>query len=362
MSLLDIQLTLDTPLFSGSWRPDRIDAVTPLRPSTIKGIWRWWARAYATGILFDKGLIDERFTDRDTEKISQLIGSVIGLGYADPRGRTSRVSSYILELEAESKITPLRATRERSLNLQRITLLTLRRGTSVEYIERASFRLNIILRPGERPNIQREKAALGSLLTALILSGFGKGSRRGLGCVNVRIIGGSMADDYKLINLTNRESIKRLINETRRAFMELVKDDYGYRDKTKDKLPPLTLISDKIIDEESGLKAFQLYSLTSTSPNILNNLHNFFVRTRRQQTIGRDDLRHNLVGWILGLPREQRGTGYRIGDRNINRRASPFILSIHGDRVGYLSIFASNDWPKYIRWIGGRQKRRHTSR
>jgi len=93
-------------------------------------------------------------------------------------------------------------------------------------------------------------------------------------------------------------------------------------------------------------------------------VHNFFLRSERCSVLYRtprckDDLRHNLDAWFLGLPREQRGTGYRTG---VSRRASPVLLAFHNGNNwfgggAFVSVFLSGDWPKKIEWRGGRSVR-----
>jgi len=95
-------------------------------------------------------------------------------------------------------------------------------------------------------------------------------------------------------------------------------------------------------------------------------LHNFFLRSARARRLLnspmlQDALRQRLVAWVLGLPREQQGTGYRIIATGVDRRASPLLLAVHRaigegqerrEGVAYLSVFASADWPMHLVWRG----------
>jgi len=90
------------------------------------------------------------------------------------------------------------------------------------------------------------------------------------------------------------------------------------------------------------------------------DLHNFFLRPARTRVLhgsyfAQDALRQALKAWILGLPREQKGTGYRIIG-GASRRASPLMLAIAGN-AAYLSVFISADWPRELEWRGGGRQR-----
>jgi CRISPR-associated protein Cmr1 len=312
--LLSLSLKVDTPLFAGSWDPDKVDEDLQIRPQTIKGLWRWWARAYAAGALFDRGRLNERFSS----ELSKIVGLRAGLGYADPSGRESSVSSYLIEVGGQGKV----GVTDQDQRLQRVRLLTLG-GRRLQYIREGSF---FNLRVYRRGNIGEGglKAGLGALLTALTLSGLGKGARRGLGCVSVKVEEGSKFEDFKRIG------------EGEGALRE--------------EIPWTQAISDKVIDAVSGLRAFSLYALRGQ--NLLDKLHNFFVSTKRKEVMEEDEFRRRLAGWVLGLPRFQRQTGYKTD--KVDRRASPFVLAVHGTQA-YLSVFVSRDWPDTIKWFGGQR-------
>jgi len=358
--ILEIHLDLKTPLFAGSWEPNIVDEEFPLRPQTIKGWWRWWARAYAAGALFDSGLLRDDSKQAFNE-VSELVGLKAGLGYADPLGRNSTASVYVLDVTSIGDNTPINKVRAKTTKgydmkppLQRITLLT--RGKPpklLQYIdtETISFKIAIFLRK-QSENVGL-KAGLGALLTALILSGFGKGGRRGLGCVDIREIRtkeGSLIKQFEHINASDVNSVSMLINETKNAYRTLVEKGISYPTSSSPSVPPLQLISNRIVSR-SNLRVFQLYSLEGEKT--LENLHNFFASTKRKSVLGEDPFRKEYIGWILGLPREQKDTGYIVKD--IERRASPFILAVHKQRA-YLSLFISRDWPTEIKWVGNRTK------
>jgi CRISPR type III-B/RAMP module RAMP protein Cmr1 len=60
--------------------------------------------------------------------------------------------------------------------------------------------------------------------------------------------------------------------------------------------------------------------------------------------------------WILGLPRWQRNTGYKILDKKCKRRASPLLYSFITNDILVFSIFVSRDWPRKLLWRGARRR------
>lgn len=350
MLLLKLELKLRTKALLGSYEPSKVDPLMPLRPQTIKGVWRWWARAYVAGVLFDKGCLKgER--GKEVTRVSRLVGREMGLGFADPRGNESVASWYVVDVEPREK--RYTNTKERDKSLQRIRLLTIKRDRGIEHIlPGSSFLCSLYARPsspagrGERE--EAVKAAIGSLLTSIILSCYGKGGRRGLGCFDVSIVGGEYSSDYRYVQqVGNPEQVKKLINDTRRYVSKLVGDGCG---EATPGLPYLPSISPRVVPG-GGLRVFSLYHLRGAFRDLLGDLHNFFLRAQRQRRLGGDPLRDHHQAWVLGLPRSQRGTGYRVEGEG--RRASPFLLSIKGGGgTAYLSVFVSSDWPKKIKWVG----------
>ncbi len=46
MAYVELDLETTTPPRFGSFNPNEIDKDYPIRPSEVKGLWRWWARAW----------------------------------------------------------------------------------------------------------------------------------------------------------------------------------------------------------------------------------------------------------------------------------------------------------------------------
>jgi len=377
MSLVELELELETPLFAGGHEPQKLDELWILRPSEVKGVWRWWTRALVAGALYDSGQLKgigkrgilKAPTPAEADRISKIVGIDIGLGYADPRGRLSKASNYSLIVEPidveRFKRTyrggPI-AIRGEQVSLQRATLLTLGKEADRKHIEYlapgARFRLKI----EEQSSANREaiETALLALSLALTFEGFGKGGRRGLGCFRVvRPPRGTYATLFDT-RITPVEKVRHAISVVRRLTnVKAIESEEG-------ELPPIPSISARKLAgnytiKERDLRPFQVVEIKGSNANrLLEGLHNFFLRgVRAKKLLGNhktpDILRRQFIAWALGLPREQRGTGYKILARDVDRRASPLLLAVHEiarEGIAYLSVFVSADWPAQLIWRG----------
>jgi CRISPR-associated protein Cmr1 len=370
-SQVTIRVRQSTPAFVGYYEPELIDTTYFLRPTSIKGIWRWFARAVVAGALYDSNLlcgkedknVVRRPTDFEVKAISRIVGEKMGLGYSSG-SKMGGVSKYKIRVEV------VRRPQERSASsrrvwldgrvreLQRIGLLTIHRKDEpppkLAYFLNGEF--NIIIEPDSRlPSASRE-LALRTLLLSLSLSGIGKGSRRALGSLDI----------IRVEGLSIERDLKSFLSKTRELALQLVKDNARLEKCKEEHLPPMPSIASRKVSND--LYAFQLYR---TSNMNWEDIHNFFLRSIRCKKITgnfncQDDLRRNLEAWILGLPRKQKPpghgsdyTGYGM-DKDVERRASPIFIVYHGDSHwfkngagAYISVFVSGDWPKRIYWYGG---------
>ena len=376
-----LELTLETPFLPGSADPNVVDSDWPLRPSEVKGIWRWWARALVAGALFDRGLLHGQ-GNRDAVKVttrieancvSRVVGRGLGLGYAGSDGSMS--SCFRIRLERMNFNAPRNVDYGLTNRLQRVRLLTLgKRPVQLQYVDRGSATMVIENHTACSLDNASIEAALYALALALRLSCFGKGSRRGLGCFSVRAYG-------KYSEIFNRgygelRELGGLVESTLKTVGKVVdsmvtKECGGLEGKgiSGCELPPMPIVSTnkdytncidaKYREGVKGLGRLTPYKLIMIQGgqrrDLLDVLHNFFLRPTRTRAIHgsygvQDSLRQELKAWILGLPREQRGTGYEIMG-SASRRASPMLLAVHGNEA-YLSVFTSADWPSTLRWRG----------
>jgi CRISPR-associated protein Cmr1 len=358
-----IQVRNTTPLLVGWYEPTKSDPIG-LRPSEIKGVWNWWARAFIAGAMYDLGLLHGR-KDRnvllrprkeEAKALACIIGKVLGLGYVGEAGSEASRFTMYTELAVPGSIAPKRFRD----SLQRVRLLSLGDRAIEGYDRGVSFRIVVKKRVSRYQ--AEELTALKILVASLELSGVGKGARRGLGSL-----------DVKPPDVVKERSIKSLIDDIYKECVEIVERarDRRYEEcarffeelkgaERSATLPPLPCMSKRSIE---GLNVSQVLLVRGVG---FTALHNFFVRAERCRvltgsTVCNDDLRGALAAWILGLPRgRERGerSGYLIGARDVSRRASPIILSYHerfnayGDGA-YITILASGDWPAQLEWTNG---------
>ena len=164
--------------------------------------------------------------------------------------------------------------------------------------------------------------------------------------------------------------MRDLINDIYKNALDIVRrysSDCGKRTAEscdKRSLPPIPVISRSSYQEGNVTSIYVVEGVTDLGR--FQDIHNFFVRTRRCRVlhgspICNDELRNRLQAWILGLPRSQRGTGYILSEgrrgRVVDRRASPIIVSYHSERnllgAGVFTTFTtSGDWPRELEWVG----------
>jgi CRISPR-associated protein Cmr1 len=369
---LVLEVTNSTPMLTGWYSPELVD-LQGLRATEVKGVWRWWARAVIGGALYDecmlvgesRGGILRRPTYDEVRLISCMVGRILGLGYATREG--AEASRFTLKVET---LTQGLKRRVRSITrdegYQRMRLLSLG-GRTINYIpEGATFRVTVDrvrTRYGDA-----EDLAVKILVLALQLMGVGKGSRRGLGSLDLTNI------LIPRIRLPDR--LRDLLDEVYSGAVDVVRRYASECSKTavrscdKRSLPPMPVVS-KLTSKAVGVEANVDFNITSvylvqgpgrSSQNMFVDVHNFFVRSERCKRLYgnprcNDPLRDNLEAWILGLPRSQKGTGYEVTVGDVDRRASPIIVSYHSgsNRFGggvFVTFTLSADWPREMEWTG----------
>ncbi|MEZ0248075.1 MAG: type III-B CRISPR module RAMP protein Cmr1 [Thermoproteus sp.] len=308
--------TIAAPLSAGWYDPRILDSNFFIRPTSLKGLWRWWARAFAAGALYEAGCVGNFL-----ERVHAVVADGLGLG------STGRASSYTISVEVldPPKVDACRA------DLQRFKLLALgRRGEKEPALKCAvggEFRITV---EGDHKAFA---AATSILAVALTLSGLGKGGRKALGSLDV--VGAEES--------APRGQLHELIERARRY---LAVERCG----APPQLPPISAVAKEV---------FEVYRVNAG----YQQLHNLFLRPERSSLFGGNYRAPDPLGgyaWFLGLPRSQRGTGY-IAD--VGRRASAVFAAWHSNRHiygggGYVSVFLSADWPPKVVWVrkGGRKE------
>lgn len=331
--LLELEVWNVTPLLIGGYDTQAYSEdlhSEELRTQSIKGLWRWWLRAYLAGKYFIEGYRDIEVLVRRDE------GAILGSA-GDGEACLSR-----LALRFTLTSSPLYDDAATLRGIPRIGLLT-PKGRRLNYIKSIKGRLSVWLHTFKGAKLEEDKVrtAILSLASALILAGVGKGGRRGLGCLDFKIL-----EDRVNLSLILKESISP---ETLR---KLVRQSSPIREvKRLDRLPQIPAIAPDVF------KLFYTPVEDRKPEEVLRDLQDFTLRSRRDYLLGGDPLRRELKDWILGLPRKVKGMSYEA-DR-VQRRASPLIFSIHR-KFATVCLFRSTDWPRTIRWRSSPQAKPYT--
>jgi CRISPR-associated protein Cmr1 len=329
----------------------------PFRTQSIKGLWRYWLRAYIAGALHEAGKLKcKKECAAEIKYICEKTGDILG-----SLNSASKFRIIVNKVSFDEK------EHKNLSGAQRIRLLSLGKREKVSYGENLYAEIRIEESPHVRKvNENERKLAVGSLLTALSLNGLGKGGRRGLGTFSVEVDGfeGKFLKGKKI----DYSMLKELINETldsARSYLNLEVEKVS-------EIPPLDCISRVKIDlseinESISLfnkKEVPVFAIIKVEPktkkrmeDMVIELQDFFYRPGRSRRMGfkitsadesQDTITRKRLAWFLGLPREQKGTGYIS---NVNRRASPIHLAVHEGRALF-TFFLSSDWPTEIKWKG----------
>ncbi len=368
--ILRLELEGETPLFLGGYdtnfHPD-----DPFRTQSLKGLWRYWLRAYIAGAMHEIGLLkceEGRYTvcdirDRESlkklrEKTEDILG---GLGSA------SKFRIVVKEVRSETRYD--RNIEQRVREAPRVRLLTLGHRR-ITYGTSLHAEIEVRKAPHVKHLDENEvKLAFGSLLTALSLNGLGKMGRRGFGTFSIKIDGPSIFSRFLREKKLDFGKIKELISETLNAARSYIREE-----GRGSGIPPMDCISRVKVDlsdvqessklfDKKEVPVFTVIKAEKKGNRALDyvlDLQNFFYRPGRGRILGfaitdadrsKDSLVRNRLSWFLGLPRSQKNTGYM----NAERRAGPIHLAVHEDGA-FFTLFLSGDWPKGLRWRGRREK------
>ncbi|NPA69407.1 MAG: type III-B CRISPR module RAMP protein Cmr1 [Crenarchaeota archaeon] len=385
-TLLELELKNNIASFIGGFDAQS-HSWDPFRTQSLKGLWRWWLRAYIMGVLHDKGLLTfktgkARLVELSRESIfmiQKLTGRLLGSTENASRFRIIA----IVQGTPRERYCP---SSDKVCRYQRVRLLTVggRRVSYLPNLPTVTVRSIISERLSKREQLGREEIYLGigTLLTGLVLNGLGKMSRRGVGTFSIRLINDSIRMFYKYFSRDgtfNYDRLPELVKETLNYCEKYVNNIVRESSQKVSELPPCDVISrnqvqlsqvldSKIISKDildsrkNVLPVFSIYELRWSSKNVedvCRELQDFFYRPERiRKYYGgpntpyghwQDIITVRKYAWILGLPREQRGTGYIV--HGIDRRASPIHVSVHRDRA-FVTCFISLDWPRRIEWAG----------
>jgi len=354
MPLLELKLTNESPVLLGGYdtqwerQINRISISEGLRTQSLKGLWRWWMRAYLAGVMWDEGYTEiEKPVIKITDKL---------LGSAAEKGEASKIKLKTLDESSTGDVIDGKSQMARKY--ARIKFMTMKGREKISYAKTLTSRVILDVRMGIDLKDNEKKFATGSFLTALMLSGLGKASRRGFGTFHFQVENDqtrAFTEIFRGYQIENvEETLRRLIKTTYDSAKKLIeKHEYTEQGGKIPPIPSLTLF--KRIDRNP---IFELIIAKGKSVDeAIKDINDFCTRPMRLRKMGmgfraQDNITKQRVAWVLGLPRAQRGTGYFS---SVKRRASPFIFSAHSEWLS-ASIFLSKDWgesPK-LTWKSGR--------
>jgi CRISPR type III-B/RAMP module RAMP protein Cmr1 len=361
------------------------------RAQEFKGLWRWWFRALIGGVLWESGLRGNELKERTIKTSMDVLGSLksvsklilnVNLDFEGWKSRFKKIKNIPTEKVSFSKVIPSCENKKcASFSFSPIPprLFLLQMGLSQEvagsriscFEPGTSLSLTLKRRPRRTlSSISKleEKVALEALCLSLIFGGIGAITRRGFGATHIDAINDC---DYEDIKGPVEKIFKEGDEETLRNFIDQVmKDTRGLlqvgSSEALQELPDFPILSsqnkifrwtlwklkleeDREVDgilqrmgyediEAMRLLAWLGYSTVKAAWKINNN---------KRPT----DPDFNFHTWILGLPREVGGTGYKPVDEKYNRRVSSISLKPlrrmdNGSWDIMVYGFVSRDWPE----------------
>ena len=331
-----------TPVLIGGYSREtrtKINGITVdecLRLQSIKGLWRWWLRAYVAGAVREMNIADDKTFISNVRKVEKKL-----MGHAEA---PSVASKFALKLRGTCNIGSMSLGEVKSYPRLRLMLLGkhIERLYYIESINNLSINVYERIFKGERLDSESKRLALISLYSALLFNGIGKAGRRGFGCLEYEAE--ETEYEIKTENL-GHEDIRKILNNGLECAMRILRLKHSQTQL----LPPIPAIS------RETLNVYYVDTSEHTPQNVLIDLQGFTVRTIRSKVLGEDPFRNRLQGWILGMTsirgvkRKRQWHGYLA---SVNRRASPLFISVH-KKYALISIFKSRDWPNIIRWRSG---------
>jgi len=378
MRRLTLSLTALTPTSMGGYdtqvkrKLNGDELVEPPRPTSIRGVWRWWLRAFAAGAAFDEGL-DE--VEAAMKVAQDLLGTA---GIKEERGHQSKFLLRVME--GQGKVIDL-SQPDKYSKVPRIRLLSLGKRPRTAFFGSQKLPLTLARSTWKRPCTAFSdqyrfsvevvtpykgvdvKSGLSTLLCGLLLGGVGKISRRGFGSLKVAIEGDPLPElqewkevlkEGEVFNLNEVKSkLRNAIDLTYNAVKEKVKNmkvmerEEGYEGE----LPRVPAMAKK-----GSASKIYLACWEKDVASALEHIGNICTQARpagaQRNAVKPKPLPSKLMEekyptWVLGLPRGQRIRGVK-GEGL--RRASPIIFKVLSSFKEKTLVVAttliSSDWPK----------------
>ncbi|AFH42070.1 RAMP superfamily CRISPR-associated protein [Fervidicoccus fontis] len=377
--ILRLKVTNFTPLLVGWYEPNIVDPIG-LRPTELKGIWRWWARAFACGVLYDRGC------NPLPSDLVKIVGKDLGLGYAGVNigGKSAMPSKYIIRVNETFEPTNFKKASINKTDLKELQRIVLLLGGRPESLEPNNAEKVILKRRGKggvertlelylpqsrfytislfstESDSNKKAAAVLSFLSAIMLMGIGKGGRRGLGSLDIIEIEKQPEINGKRINELSLK-VEDLVDKTYEHFRNLdsIKDPQCTKKSIDKNLPNFPCLS-KNHEDITSIYHVEARDESKKAFDVFKDLHNLFNLSMRSRERNFPKICSNLkeYDWFLGIPRKGKYKEEKEGGKSEEwRRPSPVILSAHDNKIfgngAFLTVLASADWPDIM--INGKQ-------
>lgn len=368
--IIELKCTNSSLVRIGSYIPKQYDHITKyietIRSTQIKGVWRWWARAFLAGILTDLGNTNEvNIKNLNNKILNKVLGS------------TEESSKYILKINVVEKREVNLNQEYLNTNLRNYRALHkilkfffIRSGKDIIF-ENVSFKLSLLKRDinYDTNKISEINFMVFTLILSLILGGLGYKTSRGFGKFKVEIE--KVNENYENNNIpfqkfketlnglyqsTNIKDVEKNLKELivltyqegekfLRNILEIKTD--GNRTECYPLIPAISKDFDKYF-RLSGLKVYNDYL------KCLNDICEAVLKETWKNKCNKINTREVYHTWILGLPRGgQNNTGYshKKGKRRLS--AIQFsIIKLNDNRYALIMLgFLTRDWKENLEYI-----------
>ncbi|MEM4310904.1 MAG: type III-B CRISPR module RAMP protein Cmr1 [Nitrososphaerales archaeon] len=350
--IAEIKLTNTTPVRIGGYNAkpfsNTLNLMEEPRTQSIKGLWRWWARAILAGaVLRSERSLAKSLGDINKD-VSRLLGSI-------------NASSEFF-IQTTFKLNGVSYIESRELeNVPRVKLVTMGlTNDEKRRIERYYRSLSLRVVIGARKSIEEDNKdaamfALSSLIISLIFSGIGSITTRGFGKLKIIDI------EPRSPTLRNEvDNLGQLLKELyqqdseqgiTRKLKDLISVSLGYasdymslgRVATGIKISKIPLYSALLLDCDPEIFRLETICISRRNPQqILECLGKSTLKSewKRKKHLPLKSSGKTLHTWVLGLPRyqepfyevdgkrEKQLTGYILDNKKEKRRHSPIGFTI----------------------------------
>jgi len=333
--LATITVKTITPLRIGGYnaRPysERLRLMERPRTQSLKGVWRWWARALIAGALLSTEEDKVNWTEAN-KKLNTLLGSTRS---------AAKLTLRIYNVEKERMIKGKNLKRIPRINLLRIKS-TLDEKEEV-YYSNLTFKVDLIRREHTTLDIQERKFAVSSLTLALILGGLGSIQTRGLGKFKISLNGGTRAGNSELGKIIDRIHSSSQSTELTDALISMIKLAFDRTQsflerQSKSSAEPKRSMIPAIIPDSPNIFRIESFKKPYSDPvEALTHIGNatlgrkwrrFCFALMRKRNIRNVDV-CSCVAYMLGLPR---------GPRFRGRRRANIGFSVIRNKAGYMVV------------------------